>query len=104
MRLQSLSFAFFTDPIIQLILGGVFALKQWIISSLKHDTVPRVNNLYCFYVKNPQNVLHYGIVKTVNYEQFITVGLKLDHPAPFIITARLRPLALQLDVDAALLL
>ena len=33
--------------------GGVFALKQWIISSLKHDTVPRVNNLYCFYVKNP---------------------------------------------------
>ena len=33
--------------------GGVFALKQWIISSLKHDTVPRVDNLYCFYVKNP---------------------------------------------------
>ena len=33
--------------------GGVFALKQWIISSVKHDTVPRVNNLYCFYVKNP---------------------------------------------------
>ena len=33
--------------------GGVFALKQWIISSLKHDTVPRVTNLYCFYVKNP---------------------------------------------------
>ena len=33
--------------------GGVFALKQWIMSSLKHDTVPRVNNLYCFYVKNP---------------------------------------------------
>ena len=33
--------------------GGVFALKQWIISSLKHDTLPRVNNLYCLYVKNP---------------------------------------------------
>ena len=33
--------------------GGVFALKQRIISSLKHDTVPRVNNLYCFYAKNP---------------------------------------------------
>ena len=46
--------------------GGLFTLKQWIISSLKHDTVPRVNKLYCFYVKNPQNVLHYGIVKTVN--------------------------------------
>ena len=46
--------AFFTDPMIQFIWGGgVFALKQWIISSLKHDTVPRVNNLYCFYVKNP---------------------------------------------------
>jgi len=23
--------------------GGLFALKQWIFSSLKHDTVPRVN-------------------------------------------------------------
>ena len=34
--------------------GGVFALKQWIISSLKHDTVIRVNNLYFFYVKNPK--------------------------------------------------
>ena len=34
-------------------LGGLFALKQWISCSLKHDTVPRVNNLHCFYVKNP---------------------------------------------------
>ena len=33
-------------------LGGLFALKQWIFCSLKHDTVPRVNKLYCFYVKN----------------------------------------------------
>ena len=33
--------------------GGLFSLKQWISSSLKHDTVPRVINLYCFYVKNP---------------------------------------------------
>ena len=33
--------------------GGLFTLKQWIISSLKHDTVPRVNKLDCFYVKNP---------------------------------------------------
>ena len=33
--------------------GGLFTLKQWIISSLKHDTVPRVNKLYCFYVKKP---------------------------------------------------
>jgi len=33
--------------------GGVYALKQWMISSLKHDSVPRVNSLYCFYVKNP---------------------------------------------------
>ena len=33
--------------------GGLFALKQCIFCSLKHDTVPRVNNLYCFYVKNP---------------------------------------------------
>ena len=34
-------------------LGGLFALKQWIPCSLKHDTVPRVNKLYRFYVKNP---------------------------------------------------
>ena len=31
--------------------GGLLALKQWIFCSLKHDTVPRVKNLYCFYVK-----------------------------------------------------
>ena len=30
------------------LLGGLFALKQSISCSLKHDTVPRVNNLYCF--------------------------------------------------------
>ena len=47
-------------------LGGLFALKQLISCSLKSDTVPRVNNLYCFYVKNPQNRLHYGIVQVVN--------------------------------------
>ena len=46
-------FAFFTNPIIQFILGGLFTLKQWIFSSLKHDPVPRENKLYCFYVKNP---------------------------------------------------
>ena len=33
--------------------GWLFVLKQWISSSLKHGTVQRVNNLYCFYVKNP---------------------------------------------------
>ena len=33
-------------------LWGLFALKQWISCSLEHDTIPRVNNLYCFYVKN----------------------------------------------------
>ena len=46
--------------------GGLFALKQWTSSSLKHDRVPRVFNLYCFYVKTHQNVLHYGMVKIVN--------------------------------------
>ena len=38
-------------------LGGLFALKQWMSCSLKHDTVPRV--------KKPQDVLHYGIVQVV---------------------------------------
>ena len=44
-----------TDPIIQFILGGggLFVLKQWISSLLKHDTVPRVGNLYCLHVKPP---------------------------------------------------
>ena len=26
---------------------------MYIAWSLKHDTVPRVNNLHCFYIKNP---------------------------------------------------
>ena len=30
--------------------GGLFALKQWISSSLKHDAVPRVNN-FCYIPK-----------------------------------------------------
>ena len=47
-------------------IGGLFALKQWIFCSLKHDTVPRVKNLYCFYVKKKQNRLHYGFVQVVN--------------------------------------
>ena len=43
---------------------GLFALKQWISSSLKHDTVPRVIiKLHCFNVKNLYNVLHYGMGK-----------------------------------------
>ena len=68
--MESLSFLpairFFHQSHNTVLFGGLFTLKQWVISSLKHDTVPRVNKLYCFYVKNPQNVLHYGIVKTVN--------------------------------------
>ena len=40
---------------------------SWMSSSPKHDTIPRVSNLYCFYVKNPaQTVLHYGIVQEVS--------------------------------------
>ena len=36
--------------------GGVFTFKQLISSSLKHDTVPRVSNLYCFFMKrSPPN-------------------------------------------------
>ena len=33
--------------------GGLFVLKQWISSSLKHDTVQRVIIVYGFHVKNP---------------------------------------------------
>ena len=47
------SFAFFHQSHNTVHSGGLFALKQWISSSLKHDTVPRVINLYCFYVKTP---------------------------------------------------
>ena len=28
--------------------GGLIAWKQWTASSLKHDSVPKVINLYCF--------------------------------------------------------
>ena len=45
---------------------GVFALKQWIVSSLKHEKVPGVSNLYCICINDPQNALHYGMVKIVN--------------------------------------
>ena len=41
-------------------------------SSLKNDIVPRVNNLSCFHVKNPQDVLHYGMGEIANsYERLI---------------------------------
>ena len=51
--------------------GGLFALKQLISSSLKHDIVPRVNDLDCFYAKDPpppqkKNLLHYGNGKVAN--------------------------------------
>ena len=54
--LMSISFGsirFFHQSHNTVLFGGLFTLKQWIISSLKHDTLPRVNKLYCFYVKNP---------------------------------------------------
>ena len=51
------TFTIFTDAIIQFIWGGgrgggLFALKQWMSSSLKQDTLPRVTDLYCVYAKN----------------------------------------------------
>ena len=49
----NLSIRFFHQSHNTVHFGGLFTLKQWIISSLKHDTVPRVNKLHCFYVKNP---------------------------------------------------
>ena len=51
--LLKLPIRFFHQSHNTVLFGGLFTLKQWIISSLKHDTVPRVNKLYCFYVKNP---------------------------------------------------
>ena len=65
-------FAFFTNPITQLFFfiwgggGRGICIELMVSSSPKHDTVPRVINLYCFYVKTSQNVLHYGMVKRVN--------------------------------------
>ena len=52
-RWRRLCIRFFHQSHNTVLFGGLFTLKQWIISSLKHDTVPRVNKLYCFYVKNP---------------------------------------------------
>ena len=49
------SIRFFHQSHNTVLFGRLFTLKQWIISSPKHDTVPRVNKLYCFYVKNPPN-------------------------------------------------
>ena len=38
----------------------------YISCSLKHDTVPRVINFYCFHVKNPPQPMDYGVVQVVN--------------------------------------
>ena len=77
-------------------LGGLFALKQWISCSLKHDTVPGVNNLYCFYVKSPpppppqkkkrkkKNRLHYGIVQVVNKQTTTTTTTRTSPDKRFI--------------------
>ena len=53
----SVTFAFFHQSHNTALFGGLFTSKQWIISSLKHDTVPRVNKLYCFYVKDPPKLI-----------------------------------------------
>ena len=50
---NGLSIRFFHQSHNTVHFGGLFTLKQWIFSSLKHDPVPRENKLYCFYVKNP---------------------------------------------------
>ena len=77
---QKLLIRFFHQSHNTVLFRGLFKLKQWIISSLKHDTVPRVNKLYCFYVKNPQNVLHYGIVKTVRHSPFFSWVVSSKEP------------------------
>ena len=54
--------------------GAVFALKQWISNSLKHETVPRstVNNLYCFLVKNlPKRIALWDIVLNPELSIFV---------------------------------
>ena len=55
-----ISFPFFLNPIIEFFFfgggGGLHLLKQWIPSSLKHDTVPRAIKLYCFLCKEPLKI------------------------------------------------
>ena len=50
---QTIAIRFFHQSHNTVHFGGLFTLKQWIFSSLKHGTVPRENKLYCFYVKSP---------------------------------------------------
>lgn len=38
-------------------LWRVFVLKHWIFRSLKHDTVPKLNNLYCIMVLRKQSMM-----------------------------------------------
>ena len=62
--------------------GGVVCINTiWISSSLKYDTVRRVNNLYFSLCKDPhrlqKNALHYGIVKLIKlHPQMVTLLLK----------------------------
>ena len=53
-------------------LGGLFTLKQWIFSSLKHDPVPRENILYCFYVKNPPKRITLWDRENSQYRLYLT--------------------------------
>lgn len=57
--------------------GELFALKQWISSLLKHDTVPGVNNWCRFYVKTYCNM---GMVKIV-YENLPKASYFCKSPA-----------------------
>ena len=66
----------------------------------KNDTVQTDQRVSGFSSTEPKLT---EAVSTGLSQNFANV-LELDHPALCIITARLKPLAIQLDVDAALLL
>ena len=93
-----LDIRFFHQSHNTVLFGGLFTLKRWIISSLKHDTLPRVNKLYCFYVKNPQNVLHYGIVKKVKVNcKKIKASILVQLQAPYYAIGLSKTLAIGFD-------
>ena len=71
------SIRFFHQSHNTVLFGGLFTVKQWIISSLKHDTVPRVNKLYCFYVKNPPKRIALWDRENSQYKKKTKFQLKL---------------------------
>ena len=49
---------------------------------IQHDTIPRVKNVYCFYEKLPQNVLHYRMEEFSEYLEKRSIPVEFVNMLP----------------------